>query len=72
MVKGQTRQKKVHEEARCWWLTPVIPATWEAEIRRIEVQDQPRKIAQESPSPKPSEKHGPECGSRGKAPVLQI
>jgi hypothetical protein len=22
--------------ARCWWLTPVILATWEAEIRRIE------------------------------------
>jgi hypothetical protein len=21
--------------AGCWWLTPVIPATWEAEIRRI-------------------------------------
>jgi hypothetical protein len=23
--------------ARCWWLTPVILATWEAEIRRIAV-----------------------------------
>jgi hypothetical protein len=27
--------------AGCWWLTPVIPATQEAEIRRIEVQSQP-------------------------------
>jgi hypothetical protein len=24
--------------SKCQWLTPVIPATWEAEIRRIEVQ----------------------------------
>jgi hypothetical protein len=27
-------------EARCWWLTPVIPATQEAEIRRMAVQSQ--------------------------------
>jgi hypothetical protein len=26
------------------WLTPVIPVTWEAKIRRIEVQDQPEQI----------------------------
>jgi hypothetical protein len=30
--------------ARYWWLTPVIQATQEAEIRRIEVQSQPRQI----------------------------
>jgi hypothetical protein len=29
--------------ARCQWLTPVILATQEAEIRRITVQKQPRK-----------------------------
>jgi hypothetical protein len=28
----------------CLWLTPVIPATQEAEIRRIKVQGQPRQI----------------------------
>jgi hypothetical protein len=27
--------------ARHWWLTPVILATQEAEIRRIEVRSQP-------------------------------
>jgi hypothetical protein len=32
--------------ARCQWLTPVIPATQEAEIR-ITVQGQPRQIVHE-------------------------
>jgi hypothetical protein len=35
-------QKKKVKESR--WLTPVIPATEEAEMRRIEVQSQPRQI----------------------------
>jgi hypothetical protein len=30
--------------ARCWWLTPVILATQEAEIRRTVVQSQPGQI----------------------------
>jgi hypothetical protein len=29
--------------ARLWWLTPGILATWEAEIRRIKVQGQPKQ-----------------------------
>jgi hypothetical protein len=32
---------KKESRAGSWWLTPVIPATQEAEIRRIEVQSQP-------------------------------
>jgi hypothetical protein len=30
----------------------IILATWEAKIRRISVQDQPRKIVLKTPSPK--------------------
>jgi hypothetical protein len=35
--------------ARCWWLTPVITATWETEIRRIEVRGQTRQIVHKLP-----------------------
>jgi hypothetical protein len=35
-----------------WWLTPAILATWEAEIRRIMVQDQLEKVALEIQIPK--------------------
>jgi hypothetical protein len=41
----------------CRWLLPVIPATQEAEIKRIMVQSQPRQIVQETLSRKnPSQK----------------
>jgi hypothetical protein len=33
-----------------WWLTPVIPAIWEAEIGRIEAQGQPWQTVPETPS----------------------
>jgi hypothetical protein len=38
--------------ARCRWLTPAVLVIWEAEIRRIEVQGQPRQIVLEIPFPK--------------------
>jgi hypothetical protein len=38
--------------ARSRWLTPVIPATQEAEIRRITVQIHPRQIVCETLSEK--------------------
>jgi hypothetical protein len=40
--------------AKCWWLTPIILATQEAEIRRIEVQSQPRQIVCKTLSQKTS------------------
>jgi hypothetical protein len=35
-------KKKQSNVARCWWLTPVILATQEAEIRRIMLHSQPQ------------------------------
>jgi hypothetical protein len=34
--------QKQEQSARHWWLTPIILATWEAEIRRIGVRSQPQ------------------------------
>jgi hypothetical protein len=39
----------MHRAARRQWLTPVILATQEAEIRRITVQSQPRQTVHETP-----------------------
>jgi hypothetical protein len=36
-------------ESRHWWVTPVILATWESEIRRIVVLDQVGQIVRETP-----------------------
>jgi hypothetical protein len=50
-------QKVKNKEAGCWWLTPIILATQEAEIRRIMVGSQPRQIVYETLSQKsPSQK----------------
>jgi hypothetical protein len=40
--------KTVRKIAGHWWLTPVILATQEAEIRRISVRSQPGQIAIET------------------------
>jgi hypothetical protein len=39
-------------KAGCRWLTPVILATQEAEIRKIVFQSQPGQIEKKNPSPK--------------------
>jgi predicted secreted acid phosphatase len=54
-----TAVSRIHPEARCWWLTPVILATQDAEIRRIQVQSQPMANMSEDPILKiPSKKKG--------------
>jgi hypothetical protein len=39
-VQTPLLKKKKRDLARNWWLTPVILATWEAEIRMIKVRGQ--------------------------------
>jgi hypothetical protein len=61
------------KKAGCRWLTPVIPATQEAEIRKTEIQSQPRQIVHETLSQKnPSQKRSGVAQGEGRvqAPVL--
>jgi hypothetical protein len=44
-----------------WWFTPIITATWEVEIRRMEVQGQPRQKVSETPSQSKSGIVGQNC-----------
>jgi hypothetical protein len=40
------------KEARYQWLTPVILASWEAEIRRIMIQEKSGQIVHKTQTPK--------------------
>jgi hypothetical protein len=42
--EAEARGSRVSGQARCQRLMPVILIIWEAEIRRISVQGQPRQI----------------------------
>jgi hypothetical protein len=46
-VKSMRTMSKTKYKARSWWVTPVILATQEAEIRRTSVQSQPRQMVPE-------------------------
>jgi hypothetical protein len=57
LTHGKTARVKTHRIAGHQWLTPIILATQEAEIRRITVQNHPGQIVQETLSQKkPSQK----------------
>jgi hypothetical protein len=43
-MKSYTDENQRILLARCGWLIPIILVTWEAKIRRIAVQSQPRQI----------------------------
>jgi hypothetical protein len=48
-------------------------ATWEAEVRRISVQGQPRQILHETPISKNNQsKMDWKCGSSGREPVYNM
>jgi hypothetical protein len=57
--------------SRCWWLTPVIPATQEAEIRSIAVGSQPRQIVHETISKKPTTKYWAGGVAQGEGPKFK-
>jgi hypothetical protein len=49
------------------WLTPVTLATWDTEIRRMDVQDQPGQIVPKIPPSKIKQsKMDWRCGSSGR------
>jgi hypothetical protein len=68
------KKHKKYSVAGCWWLTPIILTTWETEIGRIAVWDQPREIVLKiSISKSNQSKNGLElCGSSGRMPALQV
>jgi hypothetical protein len=49
---SQDSYYKENKQARCQWFTPVILATWKAEIGRVKIQGQPGQIVLKTPSPK--------------------
>jgi hypothetical protein len=56
--KAEAGRSSVQNQARCWWLTPVILIT-QAEIKRILVQSQPGQAVYETLSQKnPSQQNG--------------
>jgi hypothetical protein len=54
--------------ARCWWLTPEILGTQEAEIRRIVFQGQPGQIVHKTLSRKTLHKNRAGRGAQGSSP----
>jgi hypothetical protein len=57
-ISWKCPKSKMHLRAGGWWLTSVIPATQEAEIRRTMVQSQPRQIVLETLSQETLHKKG--------------
>jgi hypothetical protein len=47
--RERERERDSYSQAEYKWLTPVILATWEAEIRRMVVQGQSGQIVHETP-----------------------
>jgi hypothetical protein len=59
------------EKAERWWLKHVILATQEAEIRRIEVRNQPWQIVHETSSQKTLHKNRAGGVAQGEGPEFK-
>jgi hypothetical protein len=57
LTQGRVQEKTEHA-ARCQWLTPIILANQEVEIRKNTVQSQPRQIVCKTLSRKDSSEKG--------------
>jgi hypothetical protein len=57
--------------SHCWWLTPVILASQEAEIWRIAVRSQAGQIVQETLSLKTLHKNGADGVAQGEGPEFK-
>jgi hypothetical protein len=55
----------------CWWLRPIILATLEAEIRRIDVQSQTGQIVLRTFSQKTPHKNGAGRVTQGEGPEFK-
>jgi hypothetical protein len=58
-------------KTRYWWLTPIILATQEADIRRIMVQSQPKQIVHKTLSQKHSSQKRTSGVTQGVSPEFK-
>jgi hypothetical protein len=52
LSNSRTVKERNKNRVRCWWLTPIILAAQEAEIKKILIQSQPGQIVHETLSQK--------------------
>jgi hypothetical protein len=71
LIYSCLKENNKNPQARSQWLTPVILATQEAEIRRITVQSQPGQIVWETLSRKTLHKNRAGGVAQGEGPEFK-
>jgi hypothetical protein len=71
MIRKENYSYKTCSPAGHQWLTAIILATQEAEIRRIKVRSQPRKKVPETPSRKTLQKNRADKVAQGEGPEFK-